>query len=218
MLTSANTELVTSFSADSPPVYAPNQEPSPHNPDSGRQNNQGFEGLTMSPNNKKLWTLLQSATIQDGGNGGSSNRNYTRLLAYDITHNGRKLVGEYVVKLPTGPDGKVEAQSEIHYISDTQFFILSRDSGAGQGQSKSQSVYRHADIFDISNATNILGLYDSANSSITTDKKNGILKPGIVPATYCSFLDYNNNAQLNRFGVHNGGGFDRGLLVSACTH
>jgi hypothetical protein len=50
------------------------------------------------------------------------------------------------------------------------------------------------------------------------DKKNGILRPGIVPATYCSFLDYNNNAQLNRFGVHNGGGFDHGLLVSACTH
>jgi hypothetical protein len=109
----------------------------------------------MSPNKKKLWTLLQSATIQDGGNGGSSNRNYTRLLAYDIAHNGPKLVGEYIVKLP------------IHYISDTQFFILSRDSGAGQGQSTSQSVYRHADIFDISNATNILGLYDSANSSIT---------------------------------------------------
>jgi hypothetical protein len=121
----------------------------------------------MSPNKKKLWTLLQSATIQDGGNGGSSNRNYTRLLAYDIAHNGPKLVGEYIVKLPTGPEGKVEAQSEIHYISDTQFFILSRDSGAGQGQSTSQSVYRHADIFDISNATNILGLYDSANSSIT---------------------------------------------------
>jgi hypothetical protein len=216
MPTSPNTKQVISFSADSPPVYAPNQEPSPHNPDSGRQNNQGFEGLTMSPNNKKLWTLLQSATIQDGGNGGSSNRNYTRLLAYDIKNKGPKLVGEYVVKLPTGPDGKVEAQSEIHYISDTQFLILSRDSNVGQGQSNSLSTYRHADVFDISGATNILGQYDSANSSITTDKKKGILKPGIIPATYCSFLDFNDNAQLNRFGVHNGGGFDRGLLVSVC--
>jgi hypothetical protein len=169
----------------------------------------------MSPDNKKLWTLLQSALRQDGGNGGSSNRYYTRLLEYDITNKGPKLVAEYVVKLPIEPDGKTTAaQSEIHYISDTQFFILSRDSGAGQGQSTSQSVYRHADIFDISGATNILGQFDSANSSITTDATSGILKSGITPATYCSFLDYNNNAQLNRFGVHNGGAFDRGLLVS----
>jgi len=119
------------------------------------------------------------------------------------------------VKLPIEPDGKTTAaQSEIHYISDTQFLVLSRDSGAGQGQPTSQSIYRHADVFDTTGATNILGQYDSANTSITTDATSGILKPGITPVTYCSFLDFNNNAQLNRFGVHNGGAFDRGLLVS----
>jgi hypothetical protein len=39
------------------------------------------------------------------------------------------------------------------------------------------------------------------------------LKPGITAAKYCSFIDINNNAQLNRFGVHNGGEQDAGLLT-----
>jgi len=168
----------------------------------------------MSPDNKKMWTLMQSALRQDGGNGGSSNRRNARLLQYDITNKGSKLTAEYVVPLPKGPDGKFEAQSEIHYISDKQFFILARDSGVGAGQSVSQSSYRHVDVFDISKATNILDLYDAANSSITTDATAGVLKSNITAAEYCSFLDINVNAQLNRFGVHNGGAFDAGLLVS----
>lgn len=41
----------------------------------------------------------------------------------------------------------------------------------------------------------------------------GALKPGIVPAKYCPFIDINNNAQLNRFGAHNGGAQDASLLT-----
>jgi hypothetical protein len=64
---------------------------------------------------------------------------------------------------------KVAAQSEIHYISDTQFLILARDSGAGHGQSTSTSLYRHADVFDISNATNVKGAtHDAFNTSIAS--------------------------------------------------
>lgn len=40
----------------------------------------------------------------------------------------------------------------------------------------------------------------------------GVLKAGIVPATVCPFVDINNNAQLNRFGLHNGGEQNRALL------
>jgi len=40
----------------------------------------------------------------------------------------------------------------------------------------------------------------------------GVLKAGIAPATVCSFVDVNINSQLNRFGVHNGGAQDAGLL------
>lgn len=40
----------------------------------------------------------------------------------------------------------------------------------------------------------------------------GVLNPGIVPATVCPFVDFNINAQLNRFRLHNGGAQDQGLL------
>lgn len=122
---------------------------------------------------------------------------------------------EYVVPLPTylSKKGKtkIAAQSEIHYISNTQFLVLARDSGAGHGQDDSQSLYRHADVFDISSATDFKSAArDAVNGSIASEA--GVLDTGIVPATYCSWLDYNVNSQLNRFGLHNGGAQDSTLL------
>ena len=34
----------------------------------------------------------------------------------------------------------------------------------------------------------------------------------MIPAKYCSFLDFNVNSQLGRFGLHNGGAQDQFLL------
>ncbi|KAL9106649.1 MAG: hypothetical protein Q9227_008369 [Pyrenula ochraceoflavens] len=205
---------VESFSADSPPIYAPNITVSPSDPDTGRENNHGFEGLTASPDGKYLYVMLQAALVQEGGLKGRYERNL-RLLQYDISSNAAVYLAEYVVPLPLYYDGSkntTAAQSEIHFLSPTQFLVLARDSGAGRGQDSSQSLYRHADIFDISSATNIKGpTYDCANCSIAS-ASDGTLKKSITPATVCSFLDFNNNEQLNRFGVHNGGQQDGGLL------
>ena len=41
--------------------------PEPRNPETGRANNQGFEGLALTPGGKFLVVILQSATRQDGG-------------------------------------------------------------------------------------------------------------------------------------------------------
>jgi hypothetical protein len=72
-------------------------------------------------------------------------------------------------------------------------------------------VYRHIDVFDIASATDISGsTYDCTNCSIATDA--GVLNAAITPATYCSFIDFNVNSQLNRFSVHNGGAQDASLL------
>ncbi|KAL8772252.1 MAG: hypothetical protein Q9209_002464 [Squamulea sp. 1 TL-2023] len=207
-----------SFSANSPPVYDPDRTVTPSNPQSGRSNNQGLEGLTASPNGRTLYALTQSALIQDGGPDNPFRRQ-ARLLQYDISNSRQpRLKKEFVVTLPlyTDPTSqktprKVAAQSAIHYLTPTQFLILSRDSGFGGGQDNSESQYRHIDIFDISSATNIASpVYNSANSSIASSK--GELKPGITAATYCSFIDFNVNSELNKFGLHNGGAQDAGLL------
>lgn len=199
-----------SFNAASPPIYNPGLKTVPEAPETGRSNNQGLEGFTSSPDGKFLYALLQSATMQDGGEKSSTRRN-TRLLRYRTSAKQVEYDAEYVVQLPLTPSGKVAGQSEIHFISQTQFLILARDSGAGHGQKESESKYRNADIIDISGATNVKGnTYDSSDGAIASRK--GELKPEIKPALYCPWISYNNNDQLGRFAVHNGGPQDAGLL------
>ena len=73
----------TSYSADSPPLYEPDLVPTPEDNPTGRNNNQGFEGMTTNPDGTKLYVLLQSATNQDGGLDGDEAN--TRFLIYDIS-------------------------------------------------------------------------------------------------------------------------------------
>jgi hypothetical protein len=166
----------------------------------------------VSSDGKHLYTLLQSALAQEGGTG-NPERKQARLLDYDISGATPLYKNEWVVTLPLyKSDKKVAAQSEIHFISDTQFLVLARDSGAGRGQGNStESLYRHVDVFDISNATSIKSIKnDAATGSIASSK--GKLNSGISAAEYCPFLDFNVNSQLERFGVHNGGAQDASLL------
>ncbi|KAI1099226.1 esterase-like activity of phytase-domain-containing protein [Jackrogersella minutella] len=214
----------TSFSADSPPRYVDDGEGDdvdPADPDSGRDNNHGFEGLTVSEDGKSLWVLLQAATVQDGGLEKQTQR-YTRFLKYDISNRLSPVyTGEWVVPLPLYNDPtakasknpKAAAQSEVHALENGQFFILSRDSDAGHGTDNSLSVYRQIDVFDISDATDITaaGGYDCVGCNVAKSS-SGELKEKITAAKYCSFLDFNVNTQLNRFGVHNGGDQDQYLL------
>lgn len=201
-----------SFSAASPPIYEPDLVITPASNPTGRDNNQGLEGLTVSPDGKTLYALMQSALDQEGGLK-SSNRRHTRFLEYDISNPGNPIQkSEYVVPLPMYSNNtKVAAQSEVHFVSPTQFLVLARDSGNGHGQSSSTSLYRHVDVFDISEATNIAGAaYDCTTCAIGTT--TGVVNTAITQATYCSWLDYNVNSQLNRFGLHNGGPQDSWLL------
>lgn len=201
-----------SFSANSPPYYDPKKTVIPADTETGRNNNQGFEGLTITPNGRYLYTMLQSSLNQEGGPS-SRTRRPARLLKYDISHGKPRYVEEYVITLPVAAN-RVNGQSEIHYLDHEQFFILSRDSGAGHGQSSSLSLYRHVDIFDISASTGTTNIKsdvnDATGGSIAT--KAGVLNPGITPALYCPFLDFNINSELGKFGLHNGGAQDAGLL------
>lgn len=202
-----------SFSADSPPIYDPDLEPVPEDNPTGRNNNQGLEGLTANPEGTKLYALTQSALNQDGGLDGLER--YSRLLVYDISTTTPTYEAEYVVPLPlVDPDDEdsvVARQSEIHYISDTQFLVLPRDSDVGAGQDETKSQYRHIDVFDISAATDIKGrAADCPTCAIASE--DGELNEAIAPAEFCSWLDINLNSQLRRFGVHNGGAQNEGLL------
>ncbi|KAJ5111265.1 secreted protein [Penicillium argentinense] len=211
-----------SFSSNTPPLYDPSEVPVPEYTEAGRNNNQGFEGVTISADGKTLYTLIQTSLNQEGGPS-KKYRAPARLLAYDISGRTPRYIHEWVIVLPkyhdyteTDPakEYPVAGQSEIHQLPTGDFLVLARDSGFGRGQENTRSVYRHADVFSVlhSNVSDIKGEkdYDSATGAVASSK--GVLDSDITPAQYCPFLDYNVDSELAKFGLHNGGPSDKHLL------
>jgi hypothetical protein len=191
-----------SFASNNPGAGQP--VPSPADPVTGRQNNQGLEGLALSPDGKTLFTLLQSATRQDGGTGGSGPRRHTRLLSYDVTGAEPRLTGHHVLALPTflvGTATRVAAQSEIFALNNHQILVLARD-GNGRGLANPVSAYRSILVYDLRGATNLVGTsYETAGAPVAP---GGNLVAGIVPASSTVLVDLNEAGQLARFGLNNG--------------
>ncbi len=200
-----------SYSSNNPGADTP--APKPANPESGRQNNQGFEGMALTPDGKYLVVLLQSATRQDGGDSPETRQN-ARMLYYDITDRDHpKLARENVVVLPfyLNAEGKrrVAAQSELFAVDATRFLVICRDSDGGFGLKNAASRYRKIELLDTSNATDIAGSkYDDGTPLAPAGK----LVEGIVPATLTAFIDINDNAQLSKAGLHNGEQNDKNNL------
>ncbi|MVA55818.1 esterase-like activity of phytase family protein [Agrobacterium vitis] len=188
------------------------KKPDPKDPDTGRQNNQGLEGMSLTPDGKFLIALLQSATRQDGGDSNSTRMN-TRALVYDAADMDHlKLVHEYVVPLPTFDNkGKVAvaAQSEILALSDKTFLMLARDSNNGQSMKGDTSVYRKIDLVDLSAATDIAnGEFDGAKPVAP----KGVVDASVKVAAVTPFIDMNDASDLARFGLHNGAPNDKNNL------
>jgi hypothetical protein len=195
------------FSSNAPGAGAP--KPEPGNPETGRQNNQGFEGLALTPDGKYLVAILQSAARQDGGDKPET-RNHTRIFYYDIGNPDQaKLVRHYVVSLPIFEnekgDKRIAAQSELLALSETRFLLLCRD-GNGLGTRNAKSLYRKVELLDVSGATNLVGTpYDG----VTPVAPGGKLAADVTPARLTPFIDINDNVQLAKFGLHNGAPNDK---------
>ncbi|KAK5702342.1 hypothetical protein LTS12_028357, partial [Elasticomyces elasticus] len=180
-----------SFSSGSPPIYAPKDTVNPEDTESGRDNNQGLEALTISADGKTLYTMIQSSLDQEGGPK-KRHRQPVRLLEYDISGTTPQYKHEYAVLLPKYRDYteksssknaySVAAQSEMHQLPTGDFLVLARDSGFGNGQTNTRSVYRHADVISIhgDKTTDLKGdKYDSATAAIASSK--GVLDLDITP-------------------------------------
>jgi hypothetical protein len=189
------------FSSNNPPTGSQYDS---GDPVTGRQNNQGFEGMSVLPGGKALFVMNQSALRQDLDPADvKATRRNVRLMVYDVAGTPR-LIHEYAVQLPAYRDGSqinVAAQSELLAIDDHRFLLLCRDSGGGFASKRPQSLYRKILLLDIRKATDVAGRYDGAADSIAP---KGVLRTEITPATLSDFVDLNDNAQLARFGLHNG--------------
>ncbi|KAI0084970.1 esterase-like activity of phytase-domain-containing protein [Irpex rosettiformis] len=184
---------------------------SENDPDTGRAGNKGFEGLTIDKATSTLYAMLQTATIQDGGNKKSNSR-YTRLLAYDVsspTTVTPALKAEYIVPLPQDSDGKTLGSSEIAWVGGDIILALARD-GSGHGDDNATSAYKGIDLVDFSSATNIAGSkFDSHKNAVAP---KGKLDKSVTPATYTPFVSLIDTTNLARFGLHNGDPVDQTLI------
>ncbi len=117
----------------------------------GRVANKGMEGLAITPDGTKLVGFMQSPLIQDGGDGGRSNR----IVTIDIaTHE----VKQYAYDNRVG--SKNYNSSEIFALNDHQFLVLERDGkGLGDGSSTAfKSIY----MVDLAGAEDVSGLSGEA--------------------------------------------------------
>lgn len=174
----------------------------------GRYVNRGLEGLSITPDGKKLVTVLQSPCIQDGQNRNPS-RN-TRIVVFDVdpasTTTFHHPIAEYVLELSLNA---VEARnrhtpiSELLCLSDTQFLLIERDS-RGRGGDAGPIVYKHVIAVDVRNASNLINTgYDlekGAPGQISLPR-NGI-PTNIVAAARKDLVDIADAKQLAKFGLN----------------
>ena len=143
---------------------------------SGRVANKGMEGLAITPDGKTLVGFMQSPLIQDGGDGGRSNRVVTIDIA---TH----AVKQYAYDNRVA--GKNYNSSEIFALNDHQFLVLERDGkGLGDGSSTAfKSIYMVdlAGAEDVSDLTGEAALLAKAPSkTLFLDLKSALNAAGIA--------------------------------------
>ncbi|MGE0715535.1 MAG: autotransporter domain-containing protein [Alphaproteobacteria bacterium] len=178
-------------------------------PKTGRRNNQGLEGVTVTPDGKYLVTLLQSATVQDTDGSKQQTRTNTRLMVYDIqqTRTPTTPIAHYALQLPSytlagngNANDRTAAQSEILALNDKQFLVLSRDgNGLGVGTTN-PIVFKNIMLVDTTGATNLAGTpYETGTTPISPA---GQLQPTITPVAQSLFVNMVNPTQLARLGMN----------------
>lgn len=175
--------------------------------DSGRHNNRGMEGLSVTPDGKKLVACLQSPLTQDGENRNPS-RN-TRILVFDIDPTSptyHQPIAEYIHVLPLSAaeaNNRHTPVSEILALSDTKYLILQRDS-RGLGGDGGNFLYKRIVEVDASAASNILGTaYDlekGAPGQLALPRSG--LPSNIVAVASRDLVDMLGASQLGKFGLN----------------
>lgn len=138
---------------------------------SGRQANRGMEGLAISPDGSKLYGMMQSPLIQDGGLSGIDRvGTNVRILEVDLVSGAFR---EFLYVLDRANRGV--GVNEILAINDHEFLVLERDNRIGI-EAELKRLYR----IDITGATDIRGEKQLPSVGVPS---------GITPVSKELFLD-----------------------------
>lgn len=139
-----------------------------------RTANKGMEGLTLSPDGKTLYGVMQSALTTPDIEGKSKNVPFVRIVAIDTAS--MKVTGQYLYMLHSSQAHTTV--SEISALGNHTLLVDERDGKAGSDTFK--RLYR----IDLAQATNLLDL----NNAYDPDK-GGVLVDGKSLEGYVSHTD-----------------------------
>jgi 2',3'-cyclic-nucleotide 2'-phosphodiesterase (5'-nucleotidase family) len=179
-------------------------------PTSGRRNNRGLEGLSLTPDGKRLVAFLQSPTIQDGG-AGNFGRN-TRILQFDadpLSATYGRVVAEHAYQLTLNGNAATNRHtpvSEVLALNATTFLVLERD-GIGRGADPGLSpTYKRIVLASTEGAANLAGTaYDlerGAPGQLSLPATGTNLPAGLAAVARQDFVDLLDSAQLAKFGLN----------------
>lgn len=183
-------------------------------PVNGRRNNQGFEGVSLSPDGTRLFALMQSACVQDSDAANNQNAKNTRLLIFDVSTNftNSTPLAEYALQLPTykgsGNGAAVDktcAQSEVVALDNHRFLVLPRDGNGLGNSSLNPNVYKTVALVDIhvGGPTNFVSdaARNAEGGTITSNGVSGVLDPTIKPLAWVEAVNMLNTNQLAKFNI-----------------
>lgn len=174
-------------------------------PDSGRQGNRGFEGVTISPDGTKVYAMLQDPLQEEGSPNGRSSQNL-RIVEFDMTTGSS--TAQFIYQLESvasintrtdddfsqGQQGRNIGISAIVAISDTEFLVLERDNrGPGVDPTTSALDVGSKRVFKI----DIAGATDVSLISLAGTNALG----SVVPVEKKLFLDIQALLEAKGFPV-----------------
>jgi hypothetical protein len=175
---------------------------------SGRVRNRGLEGLTLTPDGKRLVAMMQGPLTQDGGTNTAS-RN-ARILVFKLgksSRQGAKLVGEYVYPLTLNGSPARDTQttvSDILAVDDNRFFVLERDSFGLGATTNSSPLYKSINLVSLVGASNLAHTgYDLERGAPgQRSLPTSTLPSDVQPVQRQEFVSLLDPAQLARFGLN----------------
>ena len=163
---------------------------------SGRQDNRGFEGLTISADGKKAYAILQDPLVNEGDQGDGRRSRNVRIVVFDMATGTSS--EQYIYQLesiatingvvPGNPfsatnQGRSIGVSAIYALSDGRFVVLERDNrgeGVDDPNSLVPSGLKSAFVIDLKAATNVASVSLAGSSTLPN---------GITPVSKTPFLD-----------------------------
>ena len=161
----------------------------------GRQDNRGFEGLTLNASGNKLYAVMQDPLVNEGSNGDGRRSRHLRVVEFDLA-SGRP-TAQYAYRLesiaalnavdPSTADdfsatnqGRSIGLSAIHALSDIEFLVLERDNRGLGVEVTAAPLHKRVYRISIAGATDISALSLAGSND---------LPAGVVPVSKVEEVD-----------------------------